>query len=207
MSERPISGSHVLHWLVGKWQWPYAGFFAAMFLLVLAPCWWATGGTVRFFVYLQLAVYMVHQLEEHYDDRFRRWMNQTMAGGKEALTPMAVFVINSAGVWVVDLISLYLAVFVELGWGLIAVYLTLINGILHLVGALVQRTYNPGLWTSIFLFLPVSGAGLWFVSTVPEANTNFQWIGLGVALGIHAVIVVYMKWRLRSLEQESAARG
>jgi hypothetical protein len=32
---------------------------------------------------------------------------------------MAVFVINSAGVWVVDLISLYLAVFVKLGWGLI----------------------------------------------------------------------------------------
>ncbi len=45
-------------------------------------------------VLLQLPVYMLHQYEEHDDDRFRRFFNHTMFGGREVLSRRAVFVIN-----------------------------------------------------------------------------------------------------------------
>ncbi|MEH0071063.1 HXXEE domain-containing protein [Pannonibacter sp. Pt2-lr] len=50
------------------------------------------------------------------------------------------------------------------GWGLIAVYLLLINAALHVVQGLVLRLYNPGLVTAVALFIPLgvyAMVGLW----------------------------------------------
>ena len=139
-------------------NWMYAGFLAGLFLLAIAPIFAAAVGLPLLLVYLQLPVYMLHQLEEHYDDRFRKFVNDLLAGGREVLSTPAVVVVNVVGVWVVILIALYLARFVGLGLGLIAIYLTLVNALVHVVGAVVQRRYNPGLATAVVLFLPV---GIW----------------------------------------------
>jgi hypothetical protein len=58
----------------------------------------------------------------------------------------------------VDLISLYLSFFVNPGFGLIAVYLAVVNAVVHLVAAVALRAYNPGLWTAILLFLPLGAS-------------------------------------------------
>ena len=42
---------------------------------------------------------MLHQYEEHDNDRFRIFMNRILAGGHDALTHPAVFIINVPGVW------------------------------------------------------------------------------------------------------------
>src|SRR5208282_2200477 len=99
--------------------------------------------------WVQLPLYMIHQYEEHDADRFRRFVNQHIAGGREALTLADVFVINVPGVWGVIAASCYLAWVVRPGLALIAIYLTLVNAGAH-VGALVAlRRYNPGLITAI----------------------------------------------------------
>src|SRR5215471_3691879 len=117
MCERP------LNWLVEKWQWPYATLFAAGFLAAIAPLVFRYAGTPLGMVFLQLPIYMLHQYEEHREDRFRLWVNNTIGGGRDVLTPTATFWINSLLVWVLDLIALYLACFVDLSLGLIAIYL------------------------------------------------------------------------------------
>ena len=75
---------------------------------------------------------------------------------------MAVFVINVPGVRGVIGISLALAATVSAGFGLVAVYLVLLNGTIHVVQAVISRGYNPGLGTAIVLFLPLARSILHF---------------------------------------------
>lgn len=150
-------------------------------------------------VFLQLPLYMLHQFEEHAHDRFRIFVNQRIGGGREVLTPWAVFVINSFGVWGVDLVSLYLAYFVHPALGLIAIYLTLVNAVAHLGMALAMRCYNPGLLTAIILFFPGGIWALLVVSQASQAGWKMQALGLAVALLTHLLIVVHVRRRRASL--------
>lgn len=180
-------------WLVARWNWPGAAAFSGVMLLALAPVVWVWAGEFVFWIYLQLPIYQLHQIEEHAGDRFRRVVNETIGGGVEVLSRPATFVINSVGVWVVDLVAIYLAVFVESGWGLMAFYLPLINAVGHIGQALALRRSNPGIWTALFLFLPLAGWGLWVVTGSGGVTAMMQMVGLGVAVGVHAGIIVHVK--------------
>lgn len=184
-------------WLVRDWQWPAAGLFTAAILFALMPLFAALAGTALTLLYVQLPVYMLHQWEEHSGDRFRLYANRTIGGGREALTPAATFWINSLGVWAVDLAALYLAWAIEPSAGLAAAYLAVVNAVPHLGMALVRREYNPGLITAALLFLPVGG---WCVAKVGSgAGLQAHAAGLAVAVGLHVLIVVYVKARLARL--------
>jgi hypothetical protein len=183
-------------------EWPYAGFLAGLLLLALAPLWVSGMGLVVGVIYLQLPVYMLHQLEEHAGDRFRRFINDRVAGGRDALTPEATLVINVLGVWMVNIISLYLALYVSPTLGLIAVYLTLVNAVVHVVGTVVLHAYNPGLWTAIILFLPL---GIWSLYVLNSAGAGF-WpnvLGILVAVSIHAAILIHIRRRVHALSTSS----
>jgi len=62
-------------------------------LLSLVAGVWPVGLTLT---YLILLLQLVHQIEEHYGNRFRRFLNQHLAGGAKALTPRAKMRINVA---------------------------------------------------------------------------------------------------------------
>jgi hypothetical protein len=187
--------NRVLTWLIQQWQWPAASLFAGCLLLLLVPLWYSAAGLALTVVFLQLPLYMLHQWEEHDGDRFRKWVNRNIAGGREALTPPATFWINALGVWLVDLVAIYLAGFVRPSFGLVAVYLPLINGVLHIVPALARRQYNPGLWTAIVLFQPFGGWGLYVLNSA-GADWNAHVIGIGAALAVHIAIVVHVARRI-----------
>jgi hypothetical protein len=169
--------------------WVYGGFLAAFLLLGLMPTFTRSWDLALILVFLQLPVYMLHQLEEHDDDRFRRFINDLIGGGRDVLTKGAVFVINVPGVWGVNLVSILLAFFLDLGFGLIGIYLTLINGLVHLAQALRLKRYNPGLITAVFLFLPVGGFALAAVIKSGTATVGYHLLGLGSAVAIHLAIV------------------
>src|SRR5262245_59550571 len=186
----------VLGWLLREWQWPAASLFAAGFLLPLTPIWFSTAGPALALVYLQLPVYLLHQWEEHTGDRFRHYVNRHLAGGREGLTPAATSWITALGVWGVDLVALYLAGFVHCSFGLIAVYLPLLNAVGHIAPALVRREYNPGLWTALVLFLPVGGWSWYVVGAASAAGWAAHAAGAGVAVAVHAAIVVHVLRRI-----------
>jgi len=141
-------------------NWVYGGFLAGLLLLLLAPVLVHSWLAPLVATFLCLPVYMLHQYEEHDDDRFRRFVNQKIGKGRVGLSPMAVFVVNVPGVWGVIGISLALAATVSLGFGLMAAYLVVVNGVVHVAQAIVSRAYNPGLGTAITLFLPLGGYGI-----------------------------------------------
>jgi hypothetical protein len=188
-----------LRWLVEKWQWPYASLFAAGFLGVLAPFVFRYAGTALALVYLQLPIYMLHQYEEHAGDRFRKWVNDLIGQGREVLTPIATFWINSLFVWLLDLVALYLACFVNLSLGLIAIYMSTVNAFGHIVPALLKKQSNPGLWTSVFVFLPVGVLSAGVVSGSGGCGLYDHLLALGVVLAAHGLIIAHVRRRVLSL--------
>jgi Protein of unknown function with HXXEE motif len=194
----------VMAWLVDQWQWPAATFFTACVLLATVPVWVSAAGMTVALVFLQLPLYMVHQFEEHAGDRFRLYMNRNVMHC-DALSREGAFWINALGVWGLDLVMLYLAVFVDPRFALAAFYLPIINGLTHIRESVVRRQYNPGLWTSVLLFLPISGWCLYRVSVESGATWSDQLLGAGIALAVHAAIIVYVVIRVRHLRSAAIA--
>ncbi len=185
-------------------NWMYAGLIAALFLCAVLPL-FAGGWSVGLLaVYLMLPGYMLHQVEEHAGDRFRRYVNRQVLHVPDALTTLAVVMINVPLVWGVFLAALYLARFVGLGWGLIAVYSMLVNALLHIAAAIVRRGYNPGLATAVILFLPLSVWGLATIGAAPGVTAVQQGIGLAVGVLIHVAIIVHVRRRVTMLKESAA---
>ncbi|WP_299131304.1 HXXEE domain-containing protein [uncultured Amaricoccus sp.] len=180
-------------------NWVYGGFLAAIMLLALTPVLTSGWSLPLLLIWLQLPVYMLHQFEEHDDDRFRKFINATIGGGKELLSRFDVFVINIVGVWGVDTVAIWLAARLHLGLGLIAVYLSLVNALAHCGQAVAMRRYNPGLITAILLFIPLGVATLWVLARTGAVTTTDHVIGLGAAILIHAAIIVRVVTQRRKL--------
>ena len=180
-------------------HWVYGGSMAGVLLLILTPVLSTSWPLALTLIFLHLPAYMLHQLEEHDGDRFRRFFNETMGHGREVLSPMAVFFINIPLVWGITGASWILAATAHLGWGLAAVYLVLVNAIMHLGNAVAQRKYNPGLVSGVGAFIPLALATLVAIDRAGGAGAGFHAFGLFVALATHAGIIVYARRRMRAL--------
>lgn len=168
-------------------NWVYGGFLAGWLLLVLTPLLRTAWPAPVADVYLLLPVYMLHQFEEHDDDRFRRFVNALFGG--ERLTKSDVFLINVPGVWGLGAASLLLAAFAAPGFGLIQAYLVLVNALVHIGQALRLKRYNPGLVTAVVLFLPFGFYALAEINRAGGGTIGLHALGLIVAIAVHAGIV------------------
>ncbi|MFO1132408.1 MAG: HXXEE domain-containing protein [Hyphomicrobiales bacterium] len=179
-------------------NWVYGGVLAGVMLLGLTPVLTQGWPAAAVLTFLTLPVYMVHQYEEHDADRFRRFVNLAMADGRDALTPLAVFVINIFGVWLPLALCIVLARGHGVGLGAFAAFLLLVNAALHLVTALRSRGYNPGLITALVLFIPLGLAVLAFVW--PESTGTQLVAALLLAVALHAAIMIHMKMRIAATQ-------
>lgn len=174
-------------------HWVYGGFLAAFVILALIALFRASMPLALLLIVLQLPIYMIHQFEEHDDDRFRRYVNLHVGGGDEVLSVPAVFVINIGGVWLLNLASIWLAATVDLGFGLIGIYGAFVNSLVHIVAAILSRNYNPGLMTAISLLLPSGTAGIWAVAAAGHGGWPFEALGLGTAILLHLAIIGHVR--------------
>ena len=176
-------------------NWVYGGFLAGLLLLLLAPVLVHSWAAPLVATFLCLPVYMLHQYEEHDNDRFRLFVNQKIGKGRVGLSPLAVFVINVPGVWGLVGMSLALAATVSVGFGLVAVYLVILNGLIHAVQAVISRGNNPGLGTAIILFLPLGGYGISAINQAGGGTFLMHMTGAAAAIGIHVAIIVHVMRR------------
>jgi hypothetical protein len=112
-----------------------------------------------------LVIYMLHQIEEHlWPGGFRQFTNaHVFASGRDdwPVDIGGVALINIGFVWLpLAAAALFPGAlrWVGLGW----IGLTLVNGLSHIATTVRFRCYNPGLVTSIVLFLPFT---LWALAT------------------------------------------
>ncbi|WGD30666.1 HXXEE domain-containing protein [Ancylobacter sp. WKF20] len=184
-------------WLAARWV--VAAAFMAGALLALVPVLHAAFALPLLLIFLHSPGYMIHQVEEHTGDRFRRFANSIVFGGREGLTVLNVLVINVGAVWGLNLAALYAAAFVGPGYGLIAPYAMLVNALTHLGAAARLKRYNPGLVTSLVLFLPLSLVTLTVIGRDPGTTLAQHGWGLAGALILHALIIASVALRLRRL--------
>ncbi|MCK0208695.1 HXXEE domain-containing protein [Starkeya koreensis] len=184
-------------WLADRWV-AGAGFMAAA-LLASTPLLAMVAPLALVLIFLHSPGYMMHQVEEHAGDRFRRFANDRVFGGREALTTPAVLVINVGVVWLLNLGALYAALAWGAGYGLVAPYAMLVNALTHIGARLRLGAYNPGLMTAVVLFLPLSVTTIAVIGMEPEVGWRLHAAGLAGALLLHLAIVAHVALRLRRL--------
>lgn len=182
-------------WLARRWV--SAALFMGCGFVAIAPAIAIAYSGFAALIYLHLPIYMFHQFEEHAGDRFRRFANERMFGGREVLRPVDVIVVNLPVVWGVNLFAFYATLFLSPAAGLVAPYLLLVNAVLHIATTLRLRCYNPGLVTAILLFLPLSIVTLLNAMAMPGITVLDHGLGLAAALAIHLAIMAQSAWRYR----------
>jgi hypothetical protein len=176
------------YWVIG------AGFMAAS-LVAVAPV--ILLPLPMLLIFLHSPVYMVHQVEEHTGDRFRKFANEHVFGGRDTLTVAWVLVINLPFVWGINLLALYAAFLWGPAWGLVAPYVMIVNALAHLVTSARLGKYNPGLVTSVILFLPLSVVTIWMIGWTEGLVPHLT--GAALAILLHLAIIAVVAARYRSL--------
>jgi hypothetical protein len=178
-------------------RWPDIGLGGALFIGLMAA---GSSGRaldadarVTRFHWLLLLIYLIHQFEEHGVDLygrsyyFRTYANAALEARGLELTQGAILRINTLMVWLAFLLAVWGGR--RLPWpGMTAAALVLTNGLSHIAIALTRGEYNPGLASSIVLFLPV--AILYFRRIPGECGLGRRAIAVAIAYGVasHALL-------------------
>jgi hypothetical protein len=185
-------------WIVENWSRMALPF--AVLILCSLPIFLTANNESLILLYTLLPVYMIHQYEEHAHGRFVEFFNSTIGRGQKVLSKVSAFWLNILEVWLLFLVSFYLAKYVAMGFAFVPIYTVLVNGLTHVIASLALRRYNPGLYTTLLLFLPWGIFLLVYFNAATGYNLLFNVIGLLVGIIGHAIIVVYALRRRSRLE-------
>jgi hypothetical protein len=191
----------MLNWL-GK-NWVTGAAFMAGGFICLAPLMAKLLPLTLLLIYLHTPGYMLHQVEEHAGDRFRKFANSHLFGGLNVLTTCDVLVINLPVVWGLDMAALYAGFFYGAGYGLVAPYAMLVNAFTHFAAAIRLRCYNPGVLTAAVVFVPLSLTTIVLIGQ--QATLGQHLLGFGLAVLLHVAIIVFAARRFTELRPGTAA--
>jgi len=169
----------------------------AVILFLISPFVYKGIGLASFLVYLTLPFYMLHQFEEHAGGQFKAFVTKTVGRGREVLNDRAIFRVNVLFVWLGTVVVLYLCVYISIIWGLFAGYLVAFNGLVHIITSIRMRKYNPGLWTSLVIFLPLGIYIIYLITRESGAGWLYNIIFLAVTILLHAMILINARRRVQ----------
>ncbi|MEL6348127.1 MAG: HXXEE domain-containing protein [Myxococcota bacterium] len=181
-------------------HWMKVGTFMAPFLLFVAAKRWDSGADLSSLSLWMLVAYIVHQFEEHWIDLFGNVyaFHATVNGlllsvfgdrsvTTEPLTPAGIFVINTSLVWLVGALAFLRSprhAFPALAMAAIIV----VNAASHIVVSVAKLAYNPGVLTSLVVFLPL---GLYvYVRVLREQRADVRQVVASVIWGVLAHVIM-----------------
>lgn len=155
----------------------------------------------RFIAILMLIAYIIHQYEEHWIDIFGNYyafydFNNnfilTALGNPDSpvkpLTQESIFVINTSLVWLVGAMAIWRSP-KHLFPAVSMVSIIVVNGFVHILAAVVNWQYNPGLVTSIFIFVPFYFLFVRYVLSSTDASKKEIIGGIVWAFLAHIIMV------------------
>lgn len=187
-------------WRLAHDRWVNAALAMAIVQMAAAPLILGLLTPAQLLVFLHSPGYMLHQVEEHLDDRFRSFVNDRMFGGVNAMTTRFIVWVNCVWVWGLNLLALLAAILFDPATGaglvLVAPYAMLINGLGHAAMAVRHRSYNPGLVSSLVVFLPLAAATLWVVPGTVAQHV----FAIAVVVALHGAILWNVRRRAAAIE-------
>jgi hypothetical protein len=153
---------------------PFLGVLVTVFLFLLFK-----PSQAIFWALVDIPLYLFHQTEEHlWPGGFKNYINRVvnqLPEGEEALTDKKIFWINILLVWGAFLLFGCLA-FINIGFGLLIILFSIINCLTHIIQAIKQKEWNPGLVMASLQFL-ISIYAAYFVTENGLVNQIYWWVG------------------------------
>lgn len=141
-------------------------------------------------IWLQFPAYLIHQFEEHaYPGGFQVYMSNLIGIQSNAQTTNKIFWINSICIWLLFPVIAILAQHYALSVGVLLPIFSLINAMLHVVFFIKKRKYNPGVFISLTLNIPLALYTLWYMYHIQLLTTENLSISIIATLLIHSMIM------------------
>jgi hypothetical protein len=140
-------------------------------------------------LWIHLAFLLIHQFEEYiYPGGFKDFFNKNISGKnlitRHPLNNKGIVLVNVLLGWSAYGISaIYGEKYIWLALGLTGI--TIFNGIMHTLMFIIHKKYNPGFFSSLFLFIPF---GFYLLSillaeiSIEEMNSGFTIFLIGTVL-------------------------
>ena len=152
-----------------------------------------TNNILLFLIWIQIPIYLLHQFEEHsWPGGFKNFVNKEIFNvevGEYPLNDINIFWINVPIIWVLMPIFASLS-YVNLFFGLWIPYFAVFNSLTHVIGAVVKHKYNPGLFVSVVLGIPVAIYTLWLFYNLVNVPLIITLLSILAVLLLHIAIIV-----------------
>ncbi|WP_299218623.1 HXXEE domain-containing protein [uncultured Aquimarina sp.] len=155
----------------------------------------------RLIALLMLLAYILHQFEEHWIDLFgnhyafytynNNFIRTVLSETDSSINPLSkasVFVINTSLVWLLGFLAIWRSpkhlfpLFSMAG-------IIVVNAFVHILAAVVNFTYNPGLLTSLLIFVPCYGLFARYILKKYPLNKKNLFSGLLWAFLAHVIMI------------------
>jgi hypothetical protein len=140
-----------------------------------------TGELAGMWAWLLPAAYVCHVVEEAFGGHgLMEWM---AAGGGVQLSLGEFIGVNVIGASILCLVAWAARRWRSWQWPLVsgaAIFLT--NGIWHILVCVTTRSYIPGVWTGLFLYMPLGGFLLYWLRRVMSLRVFVAAIVLGIVI-------------------------
>jgi hypothetical protein len=152
-----------------------------------------TNNILLFLIWIQIPIYLLHQFEEHsWPGGFKKFVNKEIFNvevGEYPLNDTNIFWINAPIIWVLMPIFASLS-YINLFFGLWIPYFAVFNSLTHVIGAIVKRKYNPGLFVSLVLGIPVATYTLWLYYNLVNVPLIITLLSILAVLLLHIAIII-----------------
>ena len=183
-----------MKWLYDNWY--KSTIFLAIYLLIVLCIFVMKSDFALFLIWIQLVVYFLHQFEEYIlPGGFVEFFNKYTLGSEKSdfpLNKVASFWINIPIIFIAFPLSAILAGYIDISIGIWAAYFSIINALSH-VGMFFKNkfNYNPGLFVSLFLNIPVGIYTIYYFASENLISMNAHIIGLIIALLVQVIVMIY----------------
>jgi len=195
--------SEYYKWL--KREWAKVGFILSIFLFVFLFVFVRKADFVVFILLIQTPLYMLHQTEEYvFPGGFGAYFNTKifkLETEDEPLNQNFIFFINVILIWIVLPLFGLLAT-INYQYGLWIPYFSFFAGVAHILLAIrAGKLYNPGMFVSLFVNIPV---GLWaiiFLINSGVLNNFFLNFHIVIGFGLNALLPIMGAILLRNYQR------
>ena len=195
--------SEYYKWL--KRDWAKTGLILSIFLFVFLFVFVRRYDLVVFIILLQTPLYMLHQTEEYvFPGGFGAYFNTQifkLNTKDEPVNQNFIFFVNVILIWIILPLFGLLST-INYQYGLWIPYFSFFAGIAHILLAIrAGKLYNPGLFVSLFINIPV---GLWsilFLINNGILNNFFLNIHIAIGFALNAVLPIMGVILLRSYQR------